>query len=259
VRQSLDFLSLAQAVAAVHRAVRRLGIGLTVHEDFDALKALVQSLPNRHPLAPAFDPGATESLPFFDRFWIKGVDGAGRCVHLQAAGLLDLGEETLGQHLDRSLACYAAARQSLDGTVSRAVLADVRNRSGLICYHGECWLDRDWRGFKQGNLSSHLPRLCLLLVLARWNPDLVWAITHSRHVESGLPSRSGYHHIQPRAFRWRGGGADGDEWIMWMDRGDVLLLMDLLAMEAEETVSPVSLPSQRAAARAAGAGPGSAA
>jgi hypothetical protein len=95
--------------------------------------------------------------------------------------------------------------------------------TGRVAYHGELWVSRQWR---PKSVFNNFTKLGLLLAMARWNPDAVWALTNKQMATHGHPTRMGYAHVEPAFFRWmwQGGNISSEEWLLLADRASLALL-----------------------------------
>lgn len=225
--QSIDHLALANHLHALDRAVRAQGIRLSIEEDFQKLLEVVEATKERGPLTPVFDPRFSRIAPG-EGFWIHGTDAGGRTAHVQAMRLTRLGRASLADHLGKHLFDYRPPAEQVDPADCRSPAPVARRLRGRLCYHGEMWIRPGAEGFRGRGLLGPLNRLGILLAYARWNPDWVWAIVAPPLVERGLPSKSGYMHMQPKGAGWLLLPERRRlwEWIIWSGRDDLAMLAD---------------------------------
>ncbi len=222
-----DDATIAGYIDSIHELARSKGVRLEVRTDFEELLEVNQSIAERTPLTPIFDPACSRVGPS-NGLWIKGTDRAGEVVHLQAARRADLAGGNLAQHFEtyRHLYCSRGFGIDPDSSVFDAAPA-LRRITGSVVYHGEIWLRGGPNGFRGCGLGTVLPRLVLALSLARWAPDFMVGFVRPAVAFKGIPIRYGYMHVQPGGILWNVPGEERpvDEWLAWLDREEVRYLM----------------------------------
>ncbi len=217
-------LATARLISSIERMSAEQGMTLEISNDFEEFLEVRQSQSDRVPISAVFDPTQSD-VTHHNGFWVKGVDSEGRVVHVQAARLVDLEGKTLAEHLDRRRRDYVLPGADIDLERSDFSWSLISHKAmGCVCYHGEHWLEREYRG--QG-LSSVLPRLALALMFIRWSPDYVFAFAPQKLAYRGIPIQYGYMHLAPGGVMWkmRDTGETLNEWIMWSEPGDLDYLM----------------------------------
>jgi len=85
-----------------------------------------------------------------------------------------------------------------------------RIQGGKVCYHGEIWLSREYRG---RGLSALLPRLLMALAFVRWAPVYMFGLVPAKLASCGIACQYGYYHVEPEGFVLEGGGpATANRW-----------------------------------------------
>jgi hypothetical protein len=163
---------LARYIAFADRAMRDIGVRLSVSSDFHRL----MSLNDRHrdswpPLLPIFNP-AYSSLSSRDAFWIEGVDENGDTVVTSAGRCFNLGDRSLASEL-RALRIFydrPAPHIAAGGRVD--VTAPSAGRIfGHTMFSGALWVRPDYR---RHGLTKIIPRLMRSCALAQWNIPVFW-------------------------------------------------------------------------------------
>ena len=70
---------------------------------------------------------------------------------------------------------------------------------GRLAYHGELWLDKSIKARQTIDVFS---KLGSLLILLKWQPDAIWALTSAHMATRGYASRMGYPYIERGFLRW---------------------------------------------------------
>ncbi len=79
---------------------------------------------------------------------------------------------------------------------------------GTLVYHGELWVERELKNRRVIELFS---KIGSLLVLLKWNPDAIWALTGFHMATRGYASRMGYPYIERGFLRWAWHSENVDE------------------------------------------------
>ncbi len=198
------------------------GIQLSLETDFQVLKKINDDV-GKLPLTPNFDPDKIDISPA-NGIWMKGVDVSGDVVFTQAARLYDCRDTTLAL-LHHSLQAFysdpAATAEDGESCVCEAPVTHAI--TGDVVYHGEIWLQRDYRA---RGLTASLPRLMLAIILLRWAPDYVFGMTQPGICTKGVSARYGYRNMQPHGMIWTLPSAGTlDEWIVWNDAQDLDMIV----------------------------------
>lgn len=194
------------------------GIQITLQNDFQALKGVNDNL-DKLPLTPNFDPDKADIGPS-NGFWMKGTDSTGEVVFTQAARFYDCRNTTLAL-LHQSLRAFydepSAHAEAGENCVCEAPATHYI--SGRVCYHGELWLKRCYRG---RGLTVTLPKLLMALVLLRWEPDYLFGMAQPGICQKGVGARYGYRNMQPHGMIWTVPSSGTlDEWVIWNDQNDL--------------------------------------
>ncbi len=137
----------------------------------------------------------------------------------------------LGQELSSLRTFYASPGLAPEGERCVCAAPMAERISGTVCFHGELWIRGQNPNYRGQALSRPLSRLLFGLMLARWNPDYVFAFGYDWTVNRGLSARYGYWHGQPGAVHWVQPHRDQplDLWLLWLTRQD---LIDFMRMPA---------------------------
>jgi hypothetical protein len=221
----LDPLQIARYVAVIDRFAGDSGLNLEMCRDFGEFRDIRNSMTDRSPMSPIFDPSVTDVGPG-NGFWLKGTDASGKIVHLQATRRSDLEDVSLVDHLYELRRLYRLPGLDMEADVDRDSLRApaLRQITGKVCYHGEIWLDQSLRG---KGLSALLPRLLLALALLKWSPDYVFGFVPTKIAYRGILTQYGYMHIQPGGIFGKPANAiePVNKWLAWLSRQDLVHLM----------------------------------
>lgn len=223
-----DLFSHFQYICSIQRIAEHHGITIEVSCDFAAFRRLRMEQPDRPPLSPIFDSQVSD-LNGSNGFWIKGIDGNGDLVHLQAVCLKNLGRAKLAEHLHEHRLAYTPPGVAVDPERSRFAASDASRRiTGKVCYHGELWLKGGPGGFRGHGLTCALPRLALALAYIEWAPAFMFGLVHPLAACKGLAAREGYMHLEPEGALWQCHQSDEvyEEWLVWMSRSDLRRLLE---------------------------------
>ena len=231
-----DLFSHFQYIRSIQRIAEHHGITIEVSCDFAAFRRLRMEQPDRPPLSPIFDSQVSD-LNGSNGFWIKGIDGNGDLVHLQAVCLKNLGRAKLAEHLHEHRVAYAPPGVAVDPERSRFAASDASRRiTGKVCYHGELWLKGGPNGYRGHGLTCALPRLALALAYLEWAPSFMFGLVHPLAACKGLAAREGYMHLEPRGILWQRPEDAGvfEEWLVWMSRDNLQQLMQFVPSDLYE-------------------------
>lgn len=220
-----DPLRLSRYISGIDRQAADAGLTIELCRDFGEFRAIRETMTDRTPMSPIFDPTVTDVGPG-NGFWIKGTGADGRLLHLQATRRSDLEGVSLADHLYDLRRLYQLPGLDMDRDVSRDSLRApaLQRISGKVCYHGEIWLDPSLRGC---GLSAVLPRLLLALVLARWSPDYVFGFVPTKLAYRGVQAQYGYMHVEPGGILGQNpcAAAPINKWLVWLSRQDLMHLL----------------------------------
>lgn len=189
-------------VTEIHKYSRSLGIKLSYGNNFSWFRNIPEIQPLRHPVNPAFDPNCCD-IHGENGFWMVGYDASGEIVHTQAIKRVNMGCDTLEQHLDKQMWDFRTAGFDFDREKSHFFLTDgAKAISGTVTYHGELWLKGGAEGFRGGSLTVLLSRLILLECYLRYEPDYMIGFQSPRSFFRGLGLRLGYLRSEQRSLMW---------------------------------------------------------
>lgn len=220
---SFDVLKAVRYANSLAFDVEADGLAISVSNDFHDFKRACEPL-DRGPPYPLFDPDRSEVLEG-NAFWIKCTSGD-RIVHTQALRLLDLGEVTLTDHFERLKHLYEPPTRQVDHAKSDFALAELADTiTGRVCYHGEIWIDSEFRG---NQLILSLARLGITLAFLQWRPACIWGFTFDQTTMKGMTAQFGYWQISPYGIRWRDSNGDlvQDQWLCKASRSDILMMIN---------------------------------
>ncbi len=209
--------------------LEHVGLKLTVGNDFEYFRHIPLQQPKRPHVAPIFDP-AVQVMDPLKAFWLTACSGSGEVVHTQAMLLIELGDETLGQHLTKNLSAFRPYGNRLDP--SRSVTQQTTattSLKGRVCYHGELWTKGGPNGYRGGSLTALLPRLMISMAVRKWSPDHIFGVMEPGAACKGLAAREGYMHLEQGSVLWHDRQSDQsfEEWIVWMNREDTCHLLSV--------------------------------
>jgi hypothetical protein len=185
--------AIANFVLATDRAVRDIGIRLSLSTDFSELQQVNGA--NRsdwYALSPNFDPGGC-ALSSDNALWLKGVNRDGEVVLCHALRLYSV-RQTLKDELE-SLEFYfdepAVARRA---GVKVEVEAPIASRmTGRVAYSGALWVRSDFRGV---GLARSIPPLSRAIALTQWYPAYHTCVLTQSTEEKGMAGVYGYQHCE---------------------------------------------------------------
>jgi hypothetical protein len=208
---------LSQYFAFAEAAARDRGVRLTIHTDFERLRAInKRNANNWASLSPIFDPRCG-ALGDDNAFWIDGTDRSGETVLTTAARFYDHRPSSLAEDL-RSLRVFYDRPASLVAAGERIeVNAPAAEQiRGTAVYSGAVWVRPDYRRL---GFSKIIPRLARAYALARWQPPVFWGTIKPALDQAGLTQAYGSWQIGGRlAFRMPSWREDFDLLFLWMDR-----------------------------------------
>ncbi|WP_337660351.1 hypothetical protein [Anderseniella sp. Alg231-50] len=227
-----DTKSIAKYIAGAESIVSELGITIEVGSDFDFFCSIPKLQPGRHAISPIFDPEESD-ISSSNGFWLIGRNESGEIVLTQAIKLVPVGKSGFLDHFENKLADYRPKGDKLDIAKSQIHLTDRAARlSGNLCYYGELWIDRSYRG---SCLTAVMPRLMFAMAIAKWSPNVVFGIMEPLAACKGLAAREGFMHLEQGGLHWwdRAASETFEEWLVWTTRDDFIFNMrvslDMLA------------------------------
>ncbi|WP_339768109.1 hypothetical protein [uncultured Pseudosulfitobacter sp.] len=176
---------------------------LTVGDDFNHYKALISQYRPNQPVSLPFDP-AQSDLSGGQGFWSVGRNPQGKIVQTQAVRLIDLQGQTLADYMERNFRAYppSGVPIDLDDSWYRSG-PGARRMSGLVCYHGEMWINPEEGNYRGRGIVDILARFAFLSSQLHWQPDYVFGFMPRAIARRGLAEREGYMHVDPLCLSWK--------------------------------------------------------
>jgi hypothetical protein len=133
-------------------------------------------------------------------FWMSLTTTSGAIVGLQAYRC-DQVDISLSEWCSNyMIGVYMRRNELMVPSHMRPPKGSIADRlSGKLVYHGELWVEKE---LKNRKVIEHFSKLGSLLVLLRWNPDAIWALTGFHMATRGYASRMGYPYIERGFLRW---------------------------------------------------------
>ncbi len=211
--------------------VRNSGIFLETGTDFQFFKEITLKLQRDTQLGPKFDPDCDRYV-VGTAFWVIGRNASGKIVHTQAISLENLTGLSLSTYLQKRFTEFIPFQTDpqftrfFPGPGSRSML-------GVICYHGEFWLQGGANCYRGVGLATPLTRYALLLAMMIWSPDYIFAFMRSEIAHKGLAAKAGFMHTEPDSITWKrmGDSKIHKSWTVWLGREDIHHLMKLTAID----------------------------
>lgn len=191
-------LGVSRTIVRLEQGLLAIGLSLNINSDMAAFAATKRSARDHDP-APMHDHLVCDFSG--DRaFWMSLVDDSGKIVGLQAYRCdrmdINLSEwcanYMIGVYMRRNELMVPSHGRPPQGSLAEKL-------SGTLVYHGELWVDRDVKNRRVIELFS---KLGSLIVLCKWNPDAIWALTGFHMATRGYASRMGYPYIERGFLRW---------------------------------------------------------
>lgn len=224
-----DIYDGSQLIAASMDILTRHKISITVGDDFEEYRALLDEWRPGQPLSAPFDPNLQAMSPS-NSFWIAGRDPMGKVVHTQAMRMFDLGDQALSDHMRDRFKEYPPSALEIDFERSRYRAGPgARQIRGRVCYHGEVWLDGSNGQYRGSGVSSVLGRFAFMTAMMRWSPDWVFGYMPKGVAWKGFAERQGYMHAEPGVLRWYRKDSDLplEGFMVYMAREDIRYLMSM--------------------------------
>ncbi len=208
---------VSDCVSCIEMSGLHIGFGTNFHE----FRRLASRQPLRGQVAPVFDPGGGH-VKSGNAFWVAVWDRAGELVATEALILVDIGEQTLEQHLSRDLDWCRPPGERVDCARSVVALTSAASLAGKLCYNGEMWIKGGPYGYRGGPLIGLVPLAAMALALSQWDPDHVWALVERGSAVKGLVARAGFVHLEQGSVDWhdRRKSAVFAEWVAWLSAAD---------------------------------------
>ncbi len=233
-------------VSAIVREAETFGMKLEVSTDFEHLQWVVSNNDDKTPLYPMFNTSSSFISPA-NGFWVKGTDDTGEVVHVQGLRLLDLGENTLLEHLREHRYKYVVQGDFTVPDEKLFAASPAANRiSGKTVYHGQIWLKGGENGSRGQGISALLPRYALAMSLLQWSPDYIFGYVDPKLGCRGVLAQYGYYHFEPERWWTPDGTRSHEHWMCWAARDDVSHMMQLSATDMFRLMAPQTQPAPQA-------------
>lgn len=236
--------AMALTVSGIVQELQVTGMRIELGDDFALYRSYRQRCADRHGAFPLFD-ATTTFIDASNGFWICGFDAEDTPIHTQAVRLLDLGRQTLGEHLDthRHKFIVPDSTPDPDRTYFRGPEA-LRQVTGRVAYCGDFWLaQRGLGGPRSHGATNILSRLLFEVLQQAFRPDYAFAFVPRRLAAKGAHLRYGYTHCEPG--RWIGPDQQvtEEEYLIWMGADDI---SNVLEREVPSLSAVARPPSQSA-------------
>lgn len=231
MQSDVTTLEVSKYICAADKLGHNAGLEISMGDDFEEYVDITRQLPGKPPTTPNFRPDCSDLSPG-KAFWIVGRDRFGTVAHVQAMRLDDLANTTLADHLESLRACFVDPdRKAGSGSSSSCHAPTAHNITGLVAYHGDIWLRKDFRG---RGLSVFIGRIAFGLACAKWWPDFIYAMVADWSIQKGVVDRYGYLNREPHGsvLRLPEYGIDDDEWLVWLNREQLLKRLDSTCVAA---------------------------
>ncbi|MEM9970541.1 MAG: hypothetical protein AAF762_05535 [Pseudomonadota bacterium] len=218
-------------------------MSVEIGDDFQLYRSLRNAQTDRSGLYPMFDVSSSY-VDGSNGFWICGFNSVGEIIHTQAVRLLDIGTQTLRQHLSDHRHKYITPDTTPDPDKTCYEGPQALSRvTGKVCYQGDFWLpSRGLGGPRSQGATQILSRLLHEMVYHAWRPDYMFALVPERLAAKGAHLRYGYTHCEPG--RWIGPDAQVTEkdYLIWMSRADMAhqIAEQPVTLSAGSQISPVA-------------------
>ena len=193
-----DPLGVARLVTKLDLALQNQGLRVIVDSNMASFAEAKRD-------ARGFDPAPMHDHSVCDfsgdrGFWMGLKNSDDRIVGLQAyrCDMVDISlaewcaNFMIGVYMRRNELMVPSHNRPPSGSISERL-------RGRLVYHGELWVERQLKNRRVIELFS---KLGSLLVLLKWNPDAIWALTGFHMATRGYASRMGYPYIERGFMRW---------------------------------------------------------
>lgn len=198
--------------------------------DFQTFLEHIDRCQDRGNVHEQFDPcGDMDGA--IDAFWICGFDEDGNLVHTQAAHLLDLRGSSVAEHIQATIQNYRPKSPPLQFDTIRATPGPrSRELKGMTVYHGEMWMQKN---FRDRATASLLTNLGLLAVMREWDPDAVFGLMNWALSSEGFNMRIGYTLSERMTLAWNrsDNGEEHQVWMVFLERRDLEFLLNFPSVE----------------------------
>ena len=234
-RGLLDPLTVARAIAILESKLDEAGLSIEYANNMEAFAA--ERLRVRGgKVSPMFDP-AINDFSYNNAFWIRTRNSFDDTISLQAFRCDTVSTNLADWALPWMIGLYAKRSELVVPNLLQPPPNSKSERiSGTLAYHGELWISRT-SGYR--NLIELIPKVGLMLALAKWQPDAVWALVSHAMATRGHALRMGYAHFE-RGFLnwdWEPKGAEPVEWLIISEHSDLEYVANDLKMTAPPPTS----------------------
>jgi len=191
-------LGVCQTIVRLEQGLLTQGLLTTASNDMEAFADTKRRARNLEP-APMHDPAVCDFSG--DRgFWMSLVDQSGKIVGIQAYRCDRMDINLSEWCTNYMIGVYMRRNELMVPSHGRPPQGSIADRlTGTLVYHGELWVDRE---VKNRRIIELFSKLGSLLVLCKWNPDAIWALTGFHMATRGYASRMGYPYIERGFLRW---------------------------------------------------------
>ena len=217
-----DPIAAVRAYQELEQQMREMGLNVTISSDFEHFAYIRKDI-RQDTVSPMFDP-AINSFDEENSFWAEAKDKNGVTMAFQACRL-DIVDCKLSEWALRWMVGLYVIRSELAVPAQIVVPADsvTQNMRGPFVYHGEMWINRD---FRNEELCTAFSRLALITSLIKWQPNVVWGLIVPKLAARGLTVRMGYPHAERGFLKWNipPKGADISEYVTFATKSDLEFL-----------------------------------
>ena len=202
-----NLVSMVMNVSGIIRELEIAGMRVVIGDDFSEYRVYRSTQNDRTPIYPMFDV-ASSYIDESNGFWI--------C-------LLDLSGVSLGHHLNVHRHKYITPDTTPDPDLTFYSGPEaLRSITGKACYHGEFWLPaRGLGGPRSQGATPLLSRILYEIVVAKWDPDYVFAFVPKQLAAKGAHLRYGYSHCEPGKWTGPDQQVTEEDYLIWMSASDM--------------------------------------
>ncbi|WP_350333422.1 hypothetical protein [Coralliovum pocilloporae] len=229
MKDTFDPLVTAEAISVLADDIREQNLEIRVEYDFDRLNEVCQSFEGKE-LSEQFQTRYFDFTPA-NAFWLAISEPGGRIISVVAARFEDLSGIRLSDHwLQQQKRIYIDPYGG-DARLAEQSCPGAEQITGRVVYHGDMWLEKEYRG---GPLAMLITRLSQLMVYAKWQPDYIYCFMSEKLVQRGFSTGQGYAHMQPVGTHWLVAPhhIPADDWLLWNARSDLTYLARVLSGRA---------------------------
>lgn len=207
-----DPLNIGLAIANLHNRVTKHDLTIEVGHDFALFRQMCAET-EKQTVSEQFSPAKFDLLSN-NSFWITVKTLSGQLVCTQALRLDDIGSHTLAD-------LWAGQQPRVyGGKIGHLHAPTVFQISGRVVYHGEMWVEAEFRKLRFGGIMTMLGQL---LAVTQWRPDYVYIFMCRELAERGFAYQVGYSHQQVAGTHWLEApdGIDPSDLILWNSAADI--------------------------------------